>query len=97
MLPCELLALHLQIGRRAVLLWIVAAFALYLVASGITIRVNVPLNDALAATRPPGRITDLAAVRERFETEWVRWNIARAVASTAAFGCLVLALLRSGS
>lgn len=90
-------ALHLQTGHRAVLLWIVAAFALYLVALGITIGVNVPLNDALAATGPPGRITDLAAVRERFETEWVRWNIARAVASTAAFSCLVLALLRSGS
>lgn len=95
---CTLIAaaLHLQEGRRGVLLWIVAAFVLYVVALGITIGVNIPLNDALAAAGPPDRIADLAAVRERFEAAWVRWNIARAVASTAAFGCLTLALLRSG-
>ncbi|MGH3767680.1 MAG: DUF1772 domain-containing protein [Pseudonocardiaceae bacterium] len=90
-------ALHLQSGRRAVLLWIVAAFVLYLVALGVTVGVNIPLNDALAAAGPPERIPDLAAVRDSFEAAWVRWNIIRAVASTAAFSCLTLALLRSGS
>ncbi len=91
-------ASHLQAGRRAILLWIVAALALYLVALGMTIGVNIPLNDALAAAGPPERIADLAAVRDRFEAAWVRWNIARTVASTAAFCCLTLALplLRSG-
>jgi uncharacterized membrane protein len=66
---------------------------------GITIGVNVPLNDALAAAGPPERITDLAAVREKFEAAWVRWNIARAAAATAAFACLTvaLALFHSGS
>jgi uncharacterized membrane protein len=96
---CILIAavLHLQADQRAILLWIVAAFALYLVVLGITIGVNVPLNDALAAAGSPERITDLTAVREKFEAAWVRWNIARAVAATAAFACLTLALLRSGS
>ena len=89
--------LHLQAGRRAILLWIVAALALYLVAFGITIGVNIPLNDALAAAGPPDRTPDLAAVRDRFEAAWVRWNIARAVASTAAFGCLTVALLLRSS
>ncbi len=92
-------ALHLQAGRRAILLWILAAFVLYLVALGITVGVNIPLNDALVAAGPPERIADLAAVRDRFEATWVRWNVVRAVASTAAFACLTLALplLRSGS
>lgn len=92
-------ALHLQRDQRAILLWIVAAFVLYLMVLGITIGVNVPLNDASAAVGPPKRITDLAAVRENFEAARVRWNTARAVAATAAFDCLTvaLALLRSGS
>jgi len=49
-----------------------------------------------AAAGDPDRITDLAAVRERFEATWVRWNIARAVASTAALGCLSWALVLYG-
>lgn len=62
----------------------------------ITFRVNVPLNDALAAAGHPDRIGDLTAVRERFEERWVRWNVVRAVTSTAAFGLLVRALVVSG-
>ncbi len=72
--------------------WVVAGAALYLVTIVITGVVNVPLNNALDAAGEPSRITDLAAVRERFETTWVRWNTARAVTSTAGFACLVLAL-----
>ncbi|WFE53820.1 hypothetical protein [Micromonospora sp. WMMD1155] len=36
-----------------------------------------------------------AAVRERFETTWVRDNVVRAVASTGAFGLLAWALVVS--
>ncbi|WP_406039010.1 hypothetical protein OG799_27370 [Micromonospora sp. NBC_00898] len=39
------------------------------------------------------RIGDLAAVRERFEASWVRWNLARTVTNVAAFTCLIGALL----
>ncbi|GAA2435927.1 DUF1772 domain-containing protein [Streptomyces macrosporus] len=88
--------LHLGGGGRPVLPWTVAAFALYAVVLVVTFRVNVPLNDALAAAGAVDRGADLAAVRERFEARWVRWNTVRAVAATASFGCLVWALVLHG-
>jgi uncharacterized membrane protein len=88
--------LQLGGGSRRVLLWIVAAFILCAVGFVITIVVNVPLNDALAAAGDPEQATDLAAVRAQFEASWVRWNIARAVGFTAAFGCLTWALVLYG-
>jgi uncharacterized membrane protein len=88
--------LHVHGDWRAVLPWIAAALALYVATLVITIGFNVPLNNELAAAGDPDRITDLAGVRERFEASWVRWNIARAVASTAAFGCLTWALVLHG-
>lgn len=86
--------MHLRGEGRPALPWIVAAVALCLVMLVITFRVSVPLNDALAAAGHPARMADpdLAAVRERFEERWVRWNVVRAVTSTAAFGLLVWAL-----
>jgi uncharacterized membrane protein len=88
--------LHLRGDGRPVLPWITAALVLYGVVLLITMGVNVPLNDKLAAAGAPGHITDLAAVRAHFETRWVHWNIARAVASTAAFACLTWALVLYG-
>jgi uncharacterized membrane protein len=90
-------ALHLREDGRSLLPWIVAALVLYLLAFVITISVNVPLNNDIKAAGDPDRITDLAAVRERFdEAKWVRWNIVRAITSTAAFGCLTWALVLHG-
>lgn len=88
--------LQLGGGSRRVLLWIVAAFILCGVAFVITVVVNVPLNDALAAAGDPDQVTDLASARAQFEASWVRWNVARAVSSTAAFGCLTWALVLYG-
>ncbi|PZF93496.1 anthrone oxygenase family protein [Micromonospora deserti] len=85
-------ALHLTRGGP-VLFWTVAALVCYLVTLGVTMRANVPLNDQLDAAGPVDRITDLAAVRERFEATWVRWNLVRTVTSVAAFACLIGALL----
>ena len=82
-------------GRPA-LRWIVSGLALYVVMLIVTIVVNVPLNDTLAAAGAPDQIADLAAVRERFESTWVAWNIVRALANTAAFGCLCRALIVVG-
>jgi uncharacterized membrane protein len=82
--------LHFQAGQRATVVWIGAALALYVIALLITIGINVPLNDALAAAGPPQRITDPAMVRDHFETTWARWNIARTGASTAAFVLLCI-------
>ncbi|KDN85770.1 DUF1772 domain-containing protein [Kitasatospora cheerisanensis] len=83
-------------GDRTVLLWIGAAAVLYLVMLVVTGAVNVPLNDRLAAAGAPDGLTDPAAVRAAFEDVWVRWNLVRAVAATAAFGCLTWALALSG-
>jgi uncharacterized membrane protein len=89
--------LHLREDGRSVLPWIVAALVLYLAAFVITIVVNVPLNNDIKAAGEPDRIGDLAAVRERFdEAKWVRWNIVRVVATTAAFGLLTWALVLHG-
>jgi len=89
--------LHLGADGRSVLPWAVAAFVLYLAVFVITIGVNVPLNDGLKAAGDPDRIADLAAVRERFnEAKWIRWNLVRTVACTAAFGCLCWALVLYG-
>jgi uncharacterized membrane protein len=73
--------------------WIVAAVVLCGVALLVTFALNIPLNDELAQAGDPARIADMAAVREDFEDPWVAWNIVRTVASTAALGCLVYALL----
>ena len=89
--------LHLGGDGRPVLPWIVAALVGYVATFVITMAVNVPLNNQLAAAGEPDRIADLAAVRERFEARWVRWNVARAVTSTAAVGCLGWALVVHGA
>ena len=76
--------------------WILAALLLYLATVVITMRVNVPLNDAIKAAGDPDQI-DLAAVRARFdESRWARWNVVRAVTSTVALGCLAWALVEFG-
>ena len=83
----------LHYGRPG-LLWIVAGLVLY--ARGTILRVNVPLNDRLAAAGDPATLADPAAVRGAFERTWVRWNVVRAVCSTAAFGALLGALVVQG-
>lgn len=89
--------LHLGDGSRSAVPWIAGGFVLYAATLAITGRVNVPLNNALAAAGDPEKITDLGAVRRQFEARWVRWNVVRAVTSTAAFGCLAWALVRYGA
>jgi uncharacterized membrane protein len=87
-------ALHLDEG--SVLPWTLAALVLYLPVVVITGRVNVPLNNAIKAAGDPDDI-DVAQVRRRFdEARWARWNLFRTVASTAAFGALIWALVEYG-
>lgn len=91
------LAVHVGGDDRSALPWIAAALALQLAIAAMTLRVNVPLNDGIKAAGDPSRIDDLAAVRERFdEAKWVRWNLVRAAAATAAFGCFAWALVLHG-
>lgn len=81
------LAALLHLGDGSILSWVVGAVLLHAVTLGITFGVNVPLNNELA------NAGDLAQGRQRFERRWVRWNHLRTMSSTAAFGCLVWALV----
>jgi uncharacterized membrane protein len=84
-------------GEGSVLPWVAGALVLYLAVVVITMAVHVPLNDAIKAAGDPDRISDLAAVRERFhEARWVGWNVVRAILSTAALGSLAWALVQYG-
>lgn len=83
-------------GSRPALPWIIAGLVLYAVMFLITMAINVPLNDKLEAAGNPDHISNLAAVRDHFETKWVVWNIVRAVTNTAAFGALIWALILHG-
>ena len=76
--------------------WIVAGLAFYTVTVVITFAVHLPLNEDLKQAGDPARIENLAAVRDDFATPWVAWNIVRTLALTAAFGCLVWALVLRG-
>jgi uncharacterized membrane protein len=89
-------AFHLATTVRHVLPWIVAALLLYGAAFGITLGVNVPLNDELAAAGDPAALIDPAAVRAAYEDRWTGWNTTRTVASTLALACLVRALILHG-
>ena len=83
-------------GASGTARWIVAGLVLYTVMAFVTFTFHFPLNDELIEAGKPGRIEDLAAVRDDFVTPWVAWNIVRTVASTAAFGCLAWALVLRG-
>ena len=81
-------------GTRSAALWIAVAVVLYVATLLVTFAVNVPLNNQLNDAGDPARITDFAGVRAAFEASWVRWNVVRAVLSTASFVTLVYALIK---
>lgn len=89
--------LHISSNVRSVLPWVAIAFGRYLFVVVSTLAVNVPLNDAIKAVGEPDQISNLDAVRHRFdEAKWARWNVVRAVLTTAAVGCLGWALVLQG-
>ncbi len=85
-------AFYLKPGARPVLIWIGIGLALNLASLAVTSAVNVPLNDKLATAAASSSPADLASLRQQFETSWVRWNMIRALANTAATGVLAWAL-----
>ncbi|MGA4837466.1 DUF1772 domain-containing protein [Streptomyces sp. G45] len=96
-----LLGLAVVLARRgegrAALPWLTAALVLYVVAFLVTLVGNAPLNVQLADAGDPDDIKDLAAVRADFETKWIVWNIVRSLLHTAAFACLLWALIVYGA
>jgi uncharacterized membrane protein len=79
-----------------VLRWILIGLALSVLGFVVTMALNVPLNDDLAAAGDPARIADMAAVRHDFLGPWVVWNIVRTLAITGSFVALVWALVVGG-
>jgi uncharacterized membrane protein len=73
--------------------WIVAGLVLYTVMVVITFAVHLPLNDELRQAGDPAQIENIAAVRDDYVTPWVAWDIVRTLATIAAFGSLVWALI----
>jgi uncharacterized membrane protein len=73
------------------------ALALYVVTFGVTMAINVPLNDALKRAGDPDRIANLGAVRAAFnETRWARFNLLRTVLCLVSFALLAWALVIHG-
>ncbi|MBJ9969332.1 DUF1772 domain-containing protein [Burkholderia seminalis] len=56
----------------------------------VTMAVNVPLNDALAAADPV--TAQGAALWTRYLRDWTMWNHVRTVASAAACACFIAAI-----
>jgi uncharacterized membrane protein len=83
-------------GPAVAMRWTVAALVLYGVVLAVTFGINIPLNNDIDQAGDPGRIADLAHVRNQFEAPWVAANIVRTVLSTAAVGALARALLLHG-
>ena len=81
-------------GRRGVAAWALGGLALYFVGLAVTMGVNIPLNDALAAVDPAH--ADLAAARHSFEGAWDAANNVRTVVCTAALICLARAIALHG-
>ena len=89
-LPLAAIACWLA-GFTAAALWLVAAVLFYGIGTfGITMALNVPLNDALAKVPESA---DLAAEWARFAPDWNRWNLIRTLGAFAALLCTGLALL----
>ncbi|ABR61039.1 DUF1772 domain-containing protein [Sinorhizobium medicae] len=74
--------------------FLAAGGLVYLIGTlAVTIAVNVPLNEALAAAPAGQGATELW--QQRYLTEWVRWNHVRSFASTAALALFVLGFART--
>ncbi|MFI6118089.1 DUF1772 domain-containing protein [Kitasatospora sp. NPDC051164] len=83
-------------GRRQAALWAAAATVLYVVALLVTMGVNIPLNNQLAAAGDPSQIQDLAAVRAKFADTWVPVNMLRTALCTGGLLALTRSLVLHG-
>ncbi len=86
-----LLAIAAWLGWTAQPTWILIGAALYLVGNfAVTVGVNVPMNDALAAADPDA--PNSAALWAAFLDRWVLWNHVRALACTGALAAFAMAM-----
>jgi uncharacterized membrane protein len=76
---------------------VITAACLYAAAFAITMTINVPLNNRLAAAGLPDDSARLTAIRDNFENTWVFWNLIRATLSTIALVALISAISRKAT
>jgi uncharacterized membrane protein len=90
-LLCLLLLVGAPFSGRGGSVWIMAGAVLYLVGSiGLTMGVNVPMNNRLDAADPAG--PDGARLWADYLSRWTAWNHVRAVACAAAAAALTTGL-----
>jgi uncharacterized membrane protein len=81
-------------GGRASALWLLAAALVYLVGCfAVTVVVNVPMNNALAAL-DARTLADPRAAWVGYAGPWTAWNHVRTLANGVALVCVGLALWR---
>jgi uncharacterized membrane protein len=90
------IVLQASLARGAAVRWTIVALVLYGVVLAITAGLHIPLNYEIDQVGDPGRIKDIAHVRDRFEGPWVAGNIVRTLFCTAALAALARALLLLG-
>lgn len=82
----------LLVPPRPVMLLTLAGAVIYgLGAFAVTIAVNVPMNDALAAATPT--VENAATLWRDYTGPWTRWNHVRTLASIIAFALLTAAVV----
>ena len=90
-LVCLLLAVGAPFSGRAGTTWIVIGALVYLVGSiGLTMVVNVPMNNRLDAADPLS--AEGASIWADFLARWTAWNHVRALACMAATAALTIGL-----
>lgn len=91
-LICVALVIAAVAGMTPRPTWVVAGAVLYLVGNiGVTVSVNVPMNDALAAVSPDS--AEAARLWAVYLNRWVLWNHVRAIACTGALAAFIAALM----
>ena len=90
-LLCLLLVVGALLSDRGGAAWIVTGALLYLVGSiGLTMGVNVPMNNRLDAADPAS--ADGVRTWADYLSRWTAWNHVRALACTAASAALAIGL-----
>jgi uncharacterized membrane protein len=82
----------LLVPQRPVMLLALAGAVTYGIgAFAVTIAINVPMNDALAAATPT--VENAATLWRDYTGRWTRWNHVRTLASIIAFALLTTAVV----
>jgi uncharacterized membrane protein len=90
-LVCVVLAAGAPFSGRPGAVWIVVGALLYLVGSiGLTMVVNVPMNNRLAAADPAS--AEGRRIWADYLPRWTAWNHVRGLACTAATAALAIGL-----